>query len=600
MVDHRAARLLVLLAGPLVLVAIFIVPLTSGPFGLQLGTLIAVYTLAAVGVDAIVGRGGLLHIGYGLVFGVGAYTVVVTAQHWDGPLVVSLLGGALLAAGSSVLLGFLLRRSSGYLFAVLTLAAAAAVASIVNNASWLGGTAGLGGVSRDLLGLGDISDMALYVLVCVVAAIAVGLYTRFRYTATGRAIEAVRLVPNVAEASGVDIANIRQKLTILSGLLGGLAGGLYAVLQQYVNSDVIGLSASVNLLAINIIGGSTVALGGLPGAYIVIGLPQHFQGLVSYQLILLGAVMLCVALGFRRGVAGTLGDAWLRVVRPLWQRPQPDSSETSEEGTGVKVPQLPQHQAGEAFLTVSNASVEFGGLVALSDVSLTLEAGTVHALVGPNGAGKSTLVGVIAGQLRRGPGRIELLGEDISSLRPEERTAAGITRTFQLVALCETLTVVENVMLGGHTSAQPSFTRDFVGARPRTDEHTLRERAMSLLEVLGVDPLAAAHPPELTSGHQRLVEIARCLMSEARVILLDEPAAGLSTHDRQQLARVITRLAAEGRAIMLIEHDMEFVMSVADTMTVLSRGRVLAAGAPDTVRSDPTVVEAYWGRAVAA
>lgn len=596
----RRARLAAVAALPLALAVLAVIPLGISAFGLQLSTLVVIYTLAVVGLDAVAGRGGQLHVGYAVIFAAGAYTMAIVSRELHAPAIVGGVLGVAMGGLLSTVLGLVLARSTGYMFAVLTLAASTAVASIVSNVAWLGGTAGLGGVSRDVVGLGDLSPVALYVLVCVVTAVVVLLYAQFRATATGRAIEAMRTVPAVAQASGVELAHLRVKLSLLSGMIGGAAGVLYAWQQQYVSADIVGATASVNLLAMNIIGGSTVALAGLPGAFITVALPQMFQSLVSYQIILVGVVMGVVALWFRRGVAGTTLDLWWRAAGPVLarQRRRPRAPR-AEPIRSRREPRRISAEPG-AVLAASSIAVEFDGVVALSDVSIALHAGTIHALVGPNGAGKSTLVNVIAGSRAPTRGQVTLRGRDITRMSPQWRCRAGITRTFQLVSLCATLSVRENVMVGGHVRREASFVRDFMAMGSRRREQSLDRRAEEMLETLEAADLGDRRVAELTSGQQRLAEIARCLMTDADVILLDEPAAGLSTEERGQLANVIRGLARDGRAVLLIEHDMDFVMALAERITVLADGVVLADGNPGAVRDDPRVIEAYWGAAVAA
>jgi branched-chain amino acid transport system permease protein len=589
---HRR-RILTVLALPAMLVAAFLYPLLSSSFQLQVATLIVVYTLAVAGLDVLAGRAGLLHLGYGVVFGSGAYTVAYVAQHWTGPVILSVILGSVVAALGAALVGLLLGRASGYVFAVLTLAAATALASVVSNLSWLGGTSGLGGISRDLFGTGELGPAVTYVVVCAITAVVLVLYAGFRRTRTGRAVEALRLVPAVAQASGVDLPRLRLKLTVLSGAIGGLAGGLYAVLQQYVSADVVGATQSVNLLGMNIIGGAGTAWAGIPGALVAVGLPQEIESLVAYQLIIVGGVMAVVALWLRRGIAGALTDEWRAAVAEVAprlprRRPPPGALAASAPP--------PARRAGRGeSLEVSGIEVAFGGVRALGGVSLRLDAGVVHALVGPNGSGKSTLVGVISGAIAPVAGTVVLGDRDISALGPHQRAARGITRTFQLVALCDTLTVLENVMLGAHAEAPGGFVRDFLSLQSRRAERGLAARATAILRDLGAPGIAASRPPVLTSGHQRLTEIARCLMTDANVILLDEPAAGLSASERDHLAAVIRALADEGRTVLLIEHDMEFVMALADRITVLSDGEILTDGGPRQVRDDPAVIAAYWG-----
>lgn len=585
-------------AVPLLLVALFLYPLLSTPFQLQVGTLIVVYTLAVAGLDVLAGRAGLLHLGYGVVFGAGAYTVAYVAQHWTGPVVASVALGAVVAAVISALLGAILARASRYVFAVLTLAAASALASVVSNVSWLGGTSGLGGVTRDFFGTGELGQQATYLVICAITAVVLVLYARFRHSRTGRAIEALRLAPAVAQASGVDLPQLRMKLTVLSGVLGGLAGGLYAMLQQYVSADVVGATQSVNLLGMNIIGGAGVAWAGIPGALVAVGLPQEIESLVAYQLIIVGGVMGIVALALRRGLAGVLSDAaadaWA-VVAPRLRRARRSAAPAPDP------PRRPQGPRGDGpVIETADIEVDFGGVRALAGVSLQIEAGVVHALVGPNGSGKSTLVGVMSGSQPPTAGTVRLHGDDVTALAPNARARRGITRTFQLVSLCNTLSALENVMLGAHGERRGGFVRDFLSLPPRGVEARLAARARTILRRLGAEDIAHLRPAVLTSGHQRLVEIARCLMADADAILLDEPAAGLNADERRQLAALIRSLADDGHAVLLIEHDMEFVMALADRITVLAEGEVLTGGRPERVRSDPAVIQAYWGTPEAA
>ena len=504
--------------------------------------------------------------------------------------------GVVVGAAVSTILGLLLSRSAGYMFAVLTLAASTALASVVNNVQWLGGTSGIGGVSRDLFGTGDIDPEALYVMICAITAIIIGLYARFRRTATGRAIEAMRLVPGVAQASGVDIARLRVKLSVLSGAIGGLAGTLYALLQQYVSADLVGATSSVNLLAMNIIGGSTVALAGIPGAFIVIGLPQMIQSLVSYQLIMVGVITGVIALWLRRGLAGTPLDLWARAVRPLLERSSAgedgDASGRDSKADGRGGSRSADRRGrvrrvrrrGRARGRVARAHAGSGACARRTERRGQDDAGERARRQPAPDPRHGSARGPGHRRLERQPPCHSRDHQDVPDRRavrhahrPRERHARGL-RPPAAVVRCVTSSPWSRAAPSGASAAVRS----------------------ALLDALGAADLADRRVDALTSGQRRLIEIARCLMTDAEVILLDEPAAGLSSTERRQLAAVIRRLAGEGKAILLIEHDMEFVMSLAEEITVLTRGTRLASGAPDAVRADPRVIEAYWGTEVAA
>lgn len=573
--------------------------LAGGAFGLLLGSVIAVYCLAVVGLDLVVGRAGMLHSGYGISFGLGAYTVAVAAQNWKAvPEVLALLVAMILGALTAGCIGIVIARFSGYVFALVTLATAAAAESMARALPQIGGTAGLGGISRNLLGTGQLDDVQVFVVVAVIAAVVVLLSQKLRRSRVGRAVEALRLVPHVAEASGVDLARLRLQLLVVSGAIGSLAGGLFAVVVQYVSPDLLGVQTSVSILVMNVVGGLGIAWGGVPGALIVRGLPQAVQGLGNHQLVAVGLVTLAVVLWFPRGVAGGLIDLYDRAVRRLRGA---DAPSTVFVGATVQYRnlQLPP-STGRESLIVRHLIVRFGGLVALNGVSLEVPPGRITALVGPNGSGKTTLVNAVVGRVAPAAGEVWLGSTDLTRLSVDKRVRTGISRTFQLVSLCQSLTVLENVMLGAHTRSACGLVRGALPALDRREERALAERAAGVLATLGLSSLAGAFPAQLTSGQVRLVEIARCLMTEAHVVLLDEPAASLNEVERRWLAGVIGALAASGRAVLLIEHDSEFVMSLADSIVVLSDGKVVAAGDPDRIRGDPGVVAAYWGEAVGA
>ncbi len=580
-----------------VLAVLVLWPLASGPFGLHLGSIVAVYALGVVGLDLVVGRAGMLHVGYGVFFGLGAYTVGTVAQSWTVPLAPVILLGVVIAAGGAALVALVVSQVSGYVFALVTLATAAVFESLLRALPGFGGTSGLGGISRDLVGTGEVDSRILFLVLAATTLGAIVLYGNLRSSRVGRAIEALRVVPTIAEASGVDLARLRFTVLVLSGAIGGLTGGLFAVTVQYVSPELFGILASVNFLVMSVLGGRGVAWGAIPGAMLVRGLPQAFQRLGDWQLVAVGLATGLVVIWARRGIAGSISDAWRRRTATPRPAPEPADALGSVRASG---PMPDPGSPTSVALTIENVTVRFGGLVALDRVSLELRPSSVTALVGPNGSGKTTLVNAIAGRVRPESGTIRLGVQELIAVPPAARVRMGVTRTFQLVSLCDSLSVVENVMLGGHTLGRAGVLRGTLPCTTRAEERALRGQALARLHDLGVDGLAGASPSTLSSGQRRLVEIGRCLMTNAGVVLLDEPAAGLNETERDQLATVIRTLARSGRAVLLIEHDMSFVMALADRIVVLSDGAVLTEGEPRTVRADPRVIEAYWGQEVPA
>ena len=565
-------------------------PLDNGRFGLHIGSIVAVYALAVIGVDLIVGRAGMLQLGYGVFFGVGAYTVGVVAKHSDLPAGVGVLLAVLVATALAAVLGSAVVGVSGYLFALVTLAASAALEALAGATSTFGGTAGLAGVDRDLFGMGTLDAQQLYLVLVGLALLATALYWPVRRSRTGRALEALRLAPHVAEASGIDTRRLRFKVWIVSGAIGGLAGGLYAVTVQFVSPDVLGVQTSVSFLVMNVVGGAGTAWGGIPGAALMRGLVQGVQGLGDYQLVIAGGAMVAVVAWFPRGIAGTT-EAWSRRLARPSSRGQGHAAATGDHGAGVfSIPDVVAPR-----LRVDRLVVRFGGVHAIDGLSMTIEPGRVTALVGPNGSGKTTFVNAVVGRVPVTSGSIEVGEHDVTRADRRARMHLGVTRTFQLVSLCETLTVRENVMLGGHTEGTAGLLRAALPGGDSKEEAAIGAHAELVLESLGISHLAGESTANLAAGPRRLVEIGRCLMTSASIVLLDEPASGLNAAECEHLAAVITELARSGRGVLLIEHDMRFVMGIADWIVVLRNGMKLAEGMPAAIRADQQVIEAYLG-----
>lgn len=576
---------------PVVLVAVGVflaaIPFGSGPLTVRIWTIVAIDAVAVIGLDLISGRAGMLHLGFGVYFGTGAYTVAVIGEHAKLPVVVELAAAVVVAAAVAAATALVLSLVSGYLFAVISLALAAIAQSVVENVAALGSTSGISVGATGLLVTGSSTSADdLYVVVVVVLVVLIGTYSRLPNSRIGRAIEALRSSDQLARASGVKPERVRFRIIVIGGALGGLAGGLYAVTEGFVDPSLFGIQNSVNFLVMDVAGGLGTAWGGIPGAAIVSGVPQEVQGLGAYQLIISAVLLGAVALRFRRGVAGMVHEFLARLAGR--QRP-PEKDVRSGEGLPTVRP-----VSGEV-LGIVDGSVSFGGLRANRDVSFSVQPGRVLALVGPNGAGKSTLLGALAGSVSLTSGDVVLGTRPITQLDAAARAALGITRTFQLVALCDGLNVRQNVMLGAHLCTRGGFLSGVWPPSRRHNNDLARQQANWALEALQATDLGDKLPSELSTGQQRLVEISRCLASSATTVLLDEPAAGLSNDERRRLAAVVRELATAGHAVMVIEHDMAFVMGVADEIIVLDEGAVLTSGPPSEVQADPRVIEAYWG-----
>lgn len=560
-------------------VLLFCWPLVDGEDAIvSLAAVVAALAIGVVGLDLAIGRAGMVHLGYGLFFGAGEYVVARLGTTVDRYLLLAIAAAVLVGLLLGAVLGVVVCRLQGVLFAVATLSASAAAESLVNSTQALGGPDGMSVPLPDVIGTGPLGATAVYLFTCVVLAAVLVVYMRVRHTRIGRAIESLRDAPVMAGTCGVDAQRLRLRVFVISAMLGALGGALFALGVGYVSSSELGIQASVRMLGMDIIGGFGSGWGAVPGAGLMRGLPQALQNLGALQQVAIGLVIVAVLVLLRRGIAGPVDDA----IRWLAGRVAGGTAPVVavEEPRVSPAERLERREAG-APLGVEGLSVRFGGVAALVDVTLEFPPGQVTAIIGPNGSGKTTLLNLVSGTIVPSAGRVRLGDWDLTTEPVYRRAAHGITRTFQIPQLATSLTVLENVMVGQY--------------RKRLRSADAAAEANQLLGALGLAHLRDANPQHLAPGQQRLLEVARCLAAAGQVVLLDEPAAGLSDDERTGLAEVIRGLRDAGHTVVLIEHDVAFVTDLADTIVALNRGEVLTRGAPTAVMADPRVVEVYSG-----
>jgi branched-chain amino acid transport system permease protein len=387
---------------------------------------------------------------------------------------------------------------------------------------------------------------------------------------------------------------------LLAGLLGGVAGVLYAHLVRYVSPDTFGLGVMFLLLAMVIIGGRDSVWGVMVAAALLVAARDLLIGLQTYQQLVYGALMVGTVVFAPRGLAGAASAARRRLPFPWPTIPVPLPWRRAAEGDpGPPPPPPPRRPAaagGGPAIAVAGVSKRFRGVLALDGVSLEVAAGEIHGIIGPNGSGKTTLFNVVSGIHQPSGGRVLLHGRDVTGRRAHELSRAGVARTFQNLRLFHRLTVLENVMVALDRDPAYAHARYLLGPwsvlrRERRD----RARALALLRDLGLEGSAEELAVNLPYGLQRRLEIARALAAEPSVVLLDEPAAGLTAGEQDALAGVIRRIRGAGVTVLVIEHNMALVMGVCERITVLAHGRVIAAGRPAEVAHDANVIEAYLG-----
>jgi ABC-type branched-subunit amino acid transport system ATPase component/ABC-type branched-subunit amino acid transport system permease subunit len=573
-----------------VLVAAGLPLVLRGSFQQNVMALMAAYAIAALGLNLLVGVAGQISLGHGAFMSIGGYTAAILSVKLGLPPWLGVIGGALFTAVIGFLLGLPALRLRGHFLALATLSFAAAIPQIA--VKWdpvTGGASGLAPTKFPSDAVAYWTTLAVLVLLSWVAANLLG-------SRPGRALHAVRESEVAAQAMGVNLALAKTGIFALSALYAGFAGALATHLSGYISPSVFGLLVSFQLLASVVVGGLGSIGGGILGAAVVAWLPfaaSRTQGLAS---VVEGVAIMAIVLLLPRGLIGVIPR-----VKGLGSRVSGrPTSVPPVESQPAAVLQLadprPVTRDPEPLLEVSHLSVSFGGVHALQDVSFTVWSGTIHGLIGPNGAGKTTALNCISRFIDPSQGAIRLDGRDLLAGGPSALAGLGVSRTFQNLALCGTLSALDNVLLGFyHRVKVPALAFALSLPAARRAETEARQHAMRLLVLLDAGHVAASPVRSLPYGQQKRVELARALACEGRLLILDEPAAGLDAGERGALVDLIRRLRDAGQTILLVEHDMGMVMSLCDRVSVLDFGRLIADGSPDEARSNPAVIAAYLG-----
>jgi ABC-type branched-subunit amino acid transport system ATPase component len=408
---------------------------------------------------------------------------------------------------------------------------------------------------------------------------------------TGRAIRALRRGHIAAEAFGVRAPRAKLLVFIYAAVLAGLSGWLYAHFQRAANPTPFGAQAGIEYLFIAVVGGAGYVWGGVLGAAIVVVLKEILQGYLPYlfhgegplEIIVFGILLVALLQLAPSGVW-----PWLMArlpLKPVCKRPD----------VSLALSRRPGATAGEGvLLQVNRARKQFGGVMAVSDVSFDVRAREIVALIGPNGAGKSTTFNLITGVTESSGGSISVLGRSIENAPPQQVTKLGISRTFQHVKLIPDMSVLENVAIGAHLRGKAGALKSMFRL-DRSDEARVLAEAARQIERVGLVGQMNAQTGSLSLGQQRIVEIARALCADPMLLLLDEPAAGLRHLEKQRLAKLLRELRDGGMSVLLVEHDMGFVMDLADRIVVLDFGTKIAEGAPEAIKTNPQVIKAYLG-----
>jgi ABC-type branched-subunit amino acid transport system ATPase component/ABC-type branched-subunit amino acid transport system permease subunit len=570
------------------------IPFVPGmpPFWIVLLDNIGLSALVAMGLVLLTGVGGLTSFGQAAFCGFGAYTTAVLTTAYGLSPWLTLPLSLFVSGIAAVLLGLVTVRLSGHYLPLGTIAWGLGLFYLFSKLEFLGRNDGISAIPPLSIGsLKMIDPGTIYFAIWIAVLISALLTMNLLDSRTGRAIRALRRGHIAAEAFGVHTPRAKLLVFIYAAVLAGLSGWLYAHFQRAATPTPFGAQAGIEYLFIAVVGGAGYVWGGVLGAAVVVILKEILQSYLPYvfggqgqlETIVFGILLVTLL-----QLAPTGVWPWLMARLPLkTNRKRPDPS--------LALPARPKAAATPAvLLRIERARKQFGGVIAVNDVSFDVGAREIVALIGPNGAGKSTTFNLITGVLTKTGGTISVHGSSIDNAPPQEVAKLGIARTFQHVKLVPDMTVLENVAIGahlrGHAGAISSMFR-----LDRSDEAKLLAEAARQIERVGladqIDQLAGA----LSLGQQRIVEIARALCVDPMLLLLDEPAAGLRHLEKQRLASLLRTLRDGGMSVLLVEHDMGFVMDLADRIVVLDFGTKIAEGTPQAIKTNPEVIKAYLG-----